>query len=296
MLTRFIADSVTKPGSSPVFGNPKDFGLEYEDVTFKASDGVTLSAWLVKGKPDKVTIFSHFGIQSSRSGFDPMVQRFPKPYNEKIEYLNTIKHLVKEGYTVLMYDQRNHGNSDPGTCGWITGGVEESKDVIAAVEFISTHPTYKDSHIGLLSYCQGAGATTYAYGAENGLQQYKNIKALLVMQPMYSNATFLKAFGFPTFLVNRANRLNLKRGGKDLYQSCWPLVKNINVPTLVVQAEGDPWTDMDKVKEYYDNLQVEKEMFWIKGTKKRLASYDWFSHSPGRMLEFFNKHVPNKLN
>ena len=60
MLRKFIADSVTKPGNSPVFGNPKDFGLEYEDVTFKAKDGVKLSGWLVKGKADKVIIFSHF--------------------------------------------------------------------------------------------------------------------------------------------------------------------------------------------------------------------------------------------
>jgi hypothetical protein len=43
MLAKYFADSMTKPGKSPVFGNPKDFGLEYEDVTFKAGDGVILS-------------------------------------------------------------------------------------------------------------------------------------------------------------------------------------------------------------------------------------------------------------
>ena len=49
MITKYVADLMIKPGKSPVFNNPKDFGLEYEDVTFKASDGVTLSGWLVKG-------------------------------------------------------------------------------------------------------------------------------------------------------------------------------------------------------------------------------------------------------
>ena len=96
-------------------------------------------------------------------------------------------------------------------------------------------------------------------------------------------------------MVRRANSLILKRGGKDIYQSCWPHVGSISVPTLVVQAEGDPWTDLDRVREYYANLQVEKEMYWIKGTTKRLASYDWFSHSPEPMLAFFKKHMWARL-
>jgi hypothetical protein len=54
LSTKLVADSVTKPGKSPVFGNPKDFGLEYEDVKFKASDGVPLSGWLIKGKYGKL--------------------------------------------------------------------------------------------------------------------------------------------------------------------------------------------------------------------------------------------------
>ncbi len=145
MLARYIANSVAKPGQAPVFGNPGEFELEYEDVTFKAEDGVTLSAWLVKGSSEKVIIFSHFGIQSSRSGYTPEGKPFPRPYPNKIEYLQTIKHLVEAGYAVLMYDQRNHGNSDTGTNQWITGGVDESKDVLAAVKYISTHPEYKDS-------------------------------------------------------------------------------------------------------------------------------------------------------
>ncbi len=36
MLTIFIADSVTKPGSSPVCGSPESFGFEYEDVTLQS--------------------------------------------------------------------------------------------------------------------------------------------------------------------------------------------------------------------------------------------------------------------
>ena len=59
MLTKHVADTVTQRTTSYVFDNPKDFGLEYEDVTFKASDGVTLSGWLVKGSADIVKVSPH---------------------------------------------------------------------------------------------------------------------------------------------------------------------------------------------------------------------------------------------
>ena len=58
------------------------------------------------------------------------------------------------GYSVLMYDMRNHGESDVGTTPWITWGAEEVKDIIAAVNFVESHPTYKDAKIGL-GICMG---------------------------------------------------------------------------------------------------------------------------------------------
>ena len=69
MFGKMISDMMIKPGKSPVFETPDQYGLDYEDVTFKTDDGVTLSGWLVKGNTNKVIIQSHFGVQCSRSGF-----------------------------------------------------------------------------------------------------------------------------------------------------------------------------------------------------------------------------------
>ena len=38
---------------APVFDSPENHGLEYEDVTFKAEDGVTLFGWLINGTPTR---------------------------------------------------------------------------------------------------------------------------------------------------------------------------------------------------------------------------------------------------
>ena len=71
MFGKMVSNLMIKPGKSPVFGSPKDVGLQYEDVEFEASDGVTLRGWLINGGADRVVIQSHFGVQCSRSGYTP---------------------------------------------------------------------------------------------------------------------------------------------------------------------------------------------------------------------------------
>ena len=290
MLTKMLTDMMTKSGASPVFENPKDYDLDYENVTFKAQDGVELSGWLIKGGSDKVVIQSHFGVQCSRSGYTPKGKGMVKIWDKDISFLRQAKYFVRRGYSVLMYDLRNHGNSSKGSSEWIAWGCEEAKDVIAAVDFISKHPNYQHADIGLLSVCMGTSATAFAYGMEPGLSQYANIKALVSVQPLrYTN--YMKAMGIPDFLTRRVNEFNLKRGGADLTDSFFKHVGKINVPTLVIQNKNDPWTDLDSVKEYYDLLPGEKEMLWLDLAKKRAAAYDWLGESPQQMANFFSKYL-----
>ena len=164
MFAKMVSNMMIKPGKSPVFGHPQDFGLAHEDVEFQASDNVTLRGWLIRGGSDKVIVQSHFGVQCSRSGYTPRGKGLIKMWQEDISFLRQAKHFVEQGHSVLMYDLRNHGNSDPGTCPWVSWGPEEAKDVIAAVDFISNHPDFPNASIGLLSICMGACSTTYAYG------------------------------------------------------------------------------------------------------------------------------------
>ena len=74
MFGRMVSNMMINPGRSPVFETPKDFGLEFEDVEFRASDGVTLRGWLIKSGMDKVIIQSHFGVQCSRVGYTPRIR------------------------------------------------------------------------------------------------------------------------------------------------------------------------------------------------------------------------------
>lgn len=289
MLTKYLADMMIKPGASPVFDKPSDFGLSYENVTFKAKDGVELSGWLIKGGNERVIIQSHFGVQSSRAGYTPEGKGLIKMWKEPIHFLNQAKHLVSKGYSVLMYDFRNHGDSQNSEKSWVSWGPEEAKDVAAAVNYISGHPAYKDAKIGLLSICMGAASTTYAFGS--GLIEKNKISAMVAVQPLiYSD--FVKAMGIPGFIANRVNDETTKRLGFDLSKKTFlPDVKKIDMPTMVIQNINDPWANRQFVEDYFENLSTKKEMLWVELAKSRAASYDYIGKAPETLSRFFDKYM-----
>ena len=291
MLTRYLSDMMVKPHQSPLFDNPENYDLKYEDVAFEASDGVTIRGWLIDGGNDKIIIQSHFGVQCNRAGYCPKGKGIIKPWKQNISFLRQAKQLVSMGYSVLMYDMRNHGESDIGTTPWITWGPEEAKDIIAAVDFIESHTIYKDAKIGLLSICMGSAISTYAFGMENGLRNYKNVKAMIAVQPLQYQK-FVDAFGMPRFLQRSSAKLNKQRTGIDMVQTSFlDDVCQINVPTLVVQNSNDPWTEISFVDSYYANLTVEKQMLLLDLEKNRFAAYEHLGSNPNGIYEWFDKYM-----
>ena len=293
MIGKAVSDMMIKPGKAPVFETPDKYGLEYEDVTFKTKDGVILSGWIVKGNTDKVVIQSHFGVQCSRSGFtiEGKGMMGKMLWNKDIHFLNQAKYLVDAGYSVLMYDLRNHGDSGSGEEEWITWGLNERNDVVAAVEFISNHEEYKDANIGLLSICMGAASTTFAYGMEDDLQSNPKIKSMIAVQPLTFDY-FIENLGLPKFMTNAGSKYSKNKRNVDLTgDSFLPFAKDVKVPTLVIQNKNDNMTDLEMVEQYYDSLEVEKKYLSLDLEKKRAAAYDWLGKNPDEILEWFGKYV-----
>ncbi len=291
MITNYLSNSIVKGGQAPVFGTPGDFGLEYEDVTFQASDGVNLSGWLIRGGTERIIVQSHYGVQSSRSGYTPEGKGRPRMWPTDIPFMEHVKYLVDNGYSVLAYDFRNHGDREPGTCEWVTWGPEEHKDVLAAVDFVSSHPDFENSDIGLLSICMGAAASTYAFAKEDGLASNGNIKAMIAIQPL-RYPDFITALRLDNFVGRRVTRRNNERTNMDLNAvSFVPDVPAINVPTLLVQNSNDEYLNRQSIEEYYDALQVEKEMMWLDLGTRRAAGYDYLTKNPAEILSFFDRHM-----
>lgn len=286
-----LSDMMIKPSQSPLFDSPSNYELDYEDVEFTARDEVTLRGWLIKGGTDRVIIQSHFGVQCNRGGWSPKGRGPIAPWKEDIKFLRQAKYLSGQGYSVLMYDLRGHGESELGTIPWVSWGPEEAKDVLAAVDFVSTRPEFVNARVGLLSICMGAASTTYAYGLSDSLASRENVKAMIAVQPLLYSY-FVEALGMPGFLERAGAKVSCQRLGFNIAEPNFiDDVPKITVPTLVIQNQNDPWTNLDMVHAYYDALTVEKELRMLNLTKNRFDAYDYLGRTPEELVGWFNQYV-----
>lgn len=289
MFGNMISNMMVKPGQSPLFDTPEAHGLGYENVEFKTEDNVTLGGWLIKGGNDKVIVQTHFGVQCNRGGWTPKGHGPITPWKKDIQFLRQAKYLVEQGYSVLMYDMRGHGESDLGPIPWVSWGPEEAKDVLAAVDFVTER--FPEAAIGLLSICMGAASSTYAYGRENGLASRKNVKAMIAVQPLLYTC-FVEALGLPGFMARAGERTSQKRLGFDMGTPNFINdVPKVTVPTLVVQNQNDPWTRMGMVEDYYNALTVEKELKLLDIEKSRFAAYDYLGAHPEDLMGWFERFM-----
>ena len=289
MFGTMISNMMVKPYQSPLFDRPEAHGLDYENVEFPATDGTVLRGWLINGQSDKVIVQSHFGVQCNRGGWSPKGKGPIKPWKKEIQFLRQARHFADRGYSYLMYDLRGHGESELGPKPWVSWGPEEAKDVLGAVDFASER--FPDASIGLLSICMGSGATTYAYGLDDGMAQRKQVKALVAVQPLLYSC-FIEALGMPAFLARAGEKVSAERLGFDMGDPDFvDHAPRIDVPTMVVQNRNDPWTQMDMVRRYYDALTVEKELKLLDLEKSRFAAYDWIGTHSGEVRAWFDRFM-----
>ena len=292
MIGRFFANAMLEPLPQPFPWTPDDYGVSYRDVAFPTRDGLNLRGWLLNERAGKVAIMTHFGYRANRYGYQVKCQpRLTKPYKKEIEFVKVAKRLTDAGYAVLMYDLRNHGESDKTARGVGTGGVEEGLDVLAAVDFVASDPATAGKPIGLLSYCMGANSTLSAMAEDADTFVRANVKALVAVQPL-RNGDFLKAYGVGKGACAAAEaHFKSKTGGISLNPPLQERAKSVMVPTRLVQGRRDPWTNLDFVMDVFENIPVEKEMFWLEELVHRFDGYNWMYDHPEVMLDWFESHL-----
>lgn len=270
----FIEGMLKPKQNTPIISSPKDFDVDFEEVMFKTQDNVMLSAWLLKGKTTNLIIQAH-PVTTNRSGYG------------QTEQLKTAKAFVDAGFSVLMFDARNHGKSEQGDVPYAIGSIDDAPDFVAAVDYISSYPGFKNANIGIHAQCFGVNATTHAFGLKDGLQSRKNLKAISLTQPASWGMLMRPSAG--DAFVDEVNKQLEAKGVKDL--DATPLIdaSKINVPTLVVQNINDPSGTLPFVKQFYNTIATEKELWMIDGEKDRSFAYYYETTNPENLVAWFSK-------
>lgn len=113
---------------------PADRGLNYEDVTFTSTDGIRLIGWYIPARNHAAVILCH-GYSNNRS-----------------QLLDQAAVLAQQGFGVLLYDMRAHGDSEGAlfTRGWL-----EVNDLLGAVAYIQRRSDVDPNRIGVYGFSIG---------------------------------------------------------------------------------------------------------------------------------------------
>lgn len=112
--------------------SPAEYGLDFEEVAFEATDGLVLRGWWIPANASERAVVILHGHGGS---MDYDIQRAPA--------------LHQAGFNVLLFDFRAHGRSQGNLA---TFGYLERRDVLGAVEFLKSRGIRR---IGLLGFSYG---------------------------------------------------------------------------------------------------------------------------------------------
>jgi len=140
-ISAYMGHIFTTATPTPVESSPAELDLEFEEVEFTSNiDNIILRGWFLPAEgSDDVVIMLH-GNDYHRD--DPT-----------IGMLEIADELVNNGYNVLTFDLRGHGESQVTK---ISRGYYEKRDLLGAIDFLKGRG-FED--IGVLAYSMGAGIT-----------------------------------------------------------------------------------------------------------------------------------------
>ena len=283
---------------APVLHWPSEVGLEYEDVTFPARDGVPLEGWFIPAAGSAKLIIANHPFSFSRSGIPAHVEPWhaiwaPSGNGFEVNLVPDCKILHDAGYHVLTYDLRNHGLSGAANGGVITNGVTESRDVIGSLDYARERFGAGEMAVGLFSRCTGGNSTFCAMARWPAA--FDGVRCLVSPQPIttaiiiqHRMAVFGIADRFEDF--KSIVRLRTSIGLEQRVPQQW--AKSVRVPTFLYGVHDDVLTDPSDLQAMYDNIpSTEKKLQWIENTTARWDGYMEFQRRPQPMLDWFARYL-----
>ena len=250
-------------------GNPADYNLEYENISFKTKDGLTLKGWFIQTKntkaKNKAIIVGH---------------GFPFDKNNIIH----ATHFLAKNFSLLYYDFRYFGESEGS---YTTLGYKEAKDMQSAIDYLKKEKNI--TKIGIFGFSLSAATAL--------MTDTKDVKAI-VADSSYSSADqalhdiywiFPLFTKYPFIWMTRLYaKLFLNIDIKDI--SPLESVKNIQKPILFIHGAND--NQLPSTHSQILNDNAPNSEFWLVENAGHGASY---AINPRiykkRIIDFFDKHL-----
>jgi len=292
-IATFLARRMIAPPRQPLWASPADLGLPFEAVTFPAQDGLRVNGWFIPAKDgayrQNATIILTHGWGWNRLGDAAEDVMAHLTGTEPVDLLRLAYTLHQDGFHVLMFDWRNHGESAADTP--VTFGLEESRDLLGALAYLHGRPDVNPERIGVIGFSMGANALLYT------LAQTQDIAAGIAVQPT-SGRPF--AAGFGADVLGPLSLLTLPAAEKIYQVAGGPPLVEIRpgtavahageAPVLYIQGRGDKWGSVDDVAEMAAVTPEARGPMFVESTH-RYGGYQYLIENPAVATAFFEQYL-----
>jgi uncharacterized protein len=260
----------TRRGQLGETHTPTEYGLHYEAVEFKATDGLRLrGVWIPAPGSDKAVVILH----GHGGSYDFDLYRAPA--------------LHEAGFNLLLFDFRAHGRSEGRH---MTFGYEERRDVLGAIEFLHRQGI---QHIGLLGFSYGGIASMLVTPG------CPDIEAIITDGGPARMRTAIAVrgveMGFPLWLTQPIAWLIISitslRLGVNLfhYEPIRWVDKITPRPILFIHGDLDQYLpDFDAL---YEAAQPPKELWRLSDAGHTTAGQLYPEEHTRRVVEFFSRYL-----
>lgn len=225
---------------------PRDKGLPQENVWITTPDGVRLGGWLVACKKARGTIIYLHGVGDCRIGGVEMSAFF-----------------YGQGFNVLLYDSRHHGESGGRYC---TYGFFEKHDVSTAIDYLQQRSDLDLGKVGLFGTSMGAAVAIQAaaidmrIGAVVSEASFTTLRSIAVD---YQRRLIKLPWHFlRNVALARSQRV---AGFKARLVSPVDDVKRLHCPILFVHGSRDTFIDAQYSKQLFEASPEPKQLLVIDG-------------------------------
>jgi len=229
-----------------------DLGLDYENVAFETEGGAILRGWLLPAAARRRSA----AIVLAGGG-----------WSDRRSILGLAPPLHQAGYTVLVFDYRDRGASD-GSGRGASYGLRESKDVSAAVRFLSKQGFER---IAVIGYSMGGTAAILAAAQDPRIDAVAAVTPGTTLLDLLSTAP--ETARAPSWLRTAIARLFLLRVGAPLGAVASLRVGPLYVvdrlaprPLLVLQGQDDALNSLADAERLMARAGAPKELVVVPGT------------------------------